>query len=115
MAKDDNDYIRSIIFQFLREVLRLVYVVFLIYAFYKIVIGQPETFANFLTFIVTWITFYASVVVVTIGIGYVNEERHPKTYIRQVFLAWPIYFGITGIVVFYLLPFALPSLTLLFL
>lgn len=114
MAKDDSDYIRSVVFHLLREVLRMVHVVFVIYAFYKIVIGQPEAFANSLTFIVIWITFYVSVVLATVSIGYINEERHPRTYLRQVLLKWPIYFGIIGIVVFYLLPFALPSAVLLF-
>jgi hypothetical protein len=114
MADSDSDYVRSIIFHFLRETLRVVHVVLVFYVFYKVIIIQPEVFLNVQTFLIPWVTFYVSVVVITACVSYVNEERNPITYLRQVFFTWPVYFSVGGIFVFYSLPFALPSLRLLF-
>jgi hypothetical protein len=108
MTDNKQDYLQSNVYHFTQVLLRGINVLVVGYLFYRLIVSKADIFLNASLFALSWITFFVLSAAVTISIGFIGKERHPRSYVRQLLYLWPILFGMAGVFVFYLFPFALP-------
>lgn len=112
MPLTNNEYKETVLFKFVALLIRAANIGIILYLFYQLIMIQTGIFLNGFLFAKLWTLFYVLSALVSMALGYIELERRPRTYWKNVLYIWPLRFFAAGILIFYLFPYAAPLISL---